>query len=205
MGISRIFSHFRTHSPQVTGILAGMGFLLIVFFFPETYYNRNFNTTVTETSSDTGKEGSTDEVVAVSPFPKKTYLQELKPWSSIKPTSSLLNMFFRPWPLIVYPAVLYSFITFATTIGFSICVTVTNPPIFQKPPYNMSPGINSLIKVPALIGILLGSLYSGFMIDRYAQWYARRHNGTFEPETRLVALVVPFFLVPVGLLMFSCL
>jgi MFS family permease len=66
----------------------------------------------------------------------------------------------------------------------------------------MSPGINSLIKVPGLIGSLLGSLYSGLLTDRYAQWCARKHNGNFEPETCLVALVLPFFFVPIGLLMF---
>src|SRR5205085_7412876 len=104
-----------------------------------------------------------------------TYLQTLNPWSGLNPTVSLLNLFFRPFPLVVYPALIYSFLTFCTSLGVNLTVTSTNPGVFQKPPYNMSPGINSLIKLPGLIGAGFGALYAGVLIDRYAQWYARKH------------------------------
>ena len=196
---------------QVTSILAGVGFLGIVFLFPETLYVRKpgVGQGQSETSSLEGKEVSAQEVTdAMSPavsqtmaIPKKTYLQDLQPFSKINPNANLLNLFLRPFPLIVYPAIIYSFITFATTLAWMVCVTSTNANVFQHPPYNMSPGINSLIKLPGLIGVGLGSLYAGTLTDRYAQWYARKHNGVFEPETRLLAMIVPFFIVPGGLLM----
>ena len=134
-------------------------------------------------------------------IPKNSYLQELKPWSPINPQASLLNLFFRPFPLVAYPAIFYAFISFATILGWSVCVTSTNANVFQKPPYNMSPGINSLIKLPGLIGVAIGSIYAGTLTDKCAQWYARKHNGIFEPETRLLALIAPFIIVPGGLLM----
>jgi hypothetical protein len=65
----------------------------------------------------------------------------------------------------------------------------------------MSPGINSLINIPATIGIIIGAYCGGGLTDKFVEWRARKNNGVFEPETRLIALVLPFFLVPVGLLM----
>jgi hypothetical protein len=128
-------------------------------------------------------------------------LAELKPWSGIHGT--LLNQFFRPFPLVFYPAVFFAFIAFATILGWSVCVTSTNANVFQHAPYNMTPGVNSLIKLPGLIGCAIGAVYAGTLTDKYAEWYARKHNGIFEPETRLPALIAPFFIVPGGLLMYG--
>ena len=41
------------------------------------------------------------------------------------------------------------------------------------------------------------------MTDVYVRHYARRHNGIFSPESRLVLLTIPALLVPAGLLMFG--
>lgn len=67
----------------------------------------------------------------------------------------------------------------------------------------MSPGINGLINVPAMIGIAVGSYCGGGLTDLLAERSARKNNGVYEPEARLVALILPFFFVPIGLLMYS--
>ena len=136
-----------------------------------------------------------------SPVQKKTFLQELKPWSSRHPNTSYLSFIIRPWPLLAYPAVIYSFLTFSAVIGWSICFLNTHPSIFQRPPYNMTAGINSLIYIPSIIGILLGTYFGGAFTDTLAERSARKNNGVFEPEVRLIAMIIPFFVVPVGLLM----
>lgn len=41
------------------------------------------------------------------------------------------------------------------------------------------------------------------MTDVYVRYAARRVNGVFSPESRLVLLIIPAFLVPAGLLMFG--
>lgn len=135
--------------------------------------------------------------------PKKTFLQELKPWSGVHPTTSFVNFFIRPWPLIVYPAVIYSFISYSFSMIWGVCVLDTSASVFQLPPYNFTPGINSLIYVASLIGVGIGTYAGGALTDRFAEWRARKNNGIFEPETRLVLLIIPFFVVPVGLLMYS--
>ena len=87
------------------------------------------------------------------------------------------------------------------TDAWALGVLSTNASIFQSPPYNMSPGINSLINLCQLIGVLIGACSGGAFTDYYSQWRARKNNGVFEPETRLVPLIIPFFIVPIGLLM----
>jgi MFS family permease len=137
-----------------------------------------------------------------SEIPKKSFLQELKPWSSIHPEASFISLLLRPWPLVVYPAVIYSFATFSSTQAWAICLLNTHASIFQRPPYNMTPGINSLIYISTIVGITLGSYCGGALTDRIAEYFSRRNKGVFEPESRLVALVLPFFIVPAGILMY---
>jgi hypothetical protein len=119
------------------------------------------------------KADSSPYVVESGP-PNKSFFQELKPWV--------------PFDL-VYPFTI--FVTFAWLLS----VVNTNASEFQGLPYS------GLINIPGTIGIVAGVFCSGPLSDRFAQWMAHRNNGIYEPETRLITLVVPFFFVPFGLLM----
>ena len=110
-------------------------------------------------------------------------------------------MLLRPLPIIFYPAIIYAIFAFASSIGFLVAVLSTNAAVFQSPPYNMTPAINGLINIPSLIGTFLGAYCGGGLTDRIAEWQARRNNGIFEPEARLVALIIPMIITPAGLLM----
>jgi len=134
---------------------------------------------------------------------KKSFLQELKPYSTIDRSKNYFLLLFRPIPIILYPATIFSFLTFASTLGFLIAALTTSAAVFQSPPYNMSPAINGLINIPSFIGNVLGSYCGGGLTDVIAEKAARRNNGIFEPEARLIALILPFFIVPAGLLMYG--
>ena len=134
--------------------------------------------------------------------PKKTFLQELKPWSKINPYASYIHLLFRPIPLIVYPAIIFAFLAFSTSLAWVVCYVDTAASIYQPPPYLMNIGVSGLYNVPGIIGILAGSYVGGGLTDLIAERQARRNNGVFEPESRLIALILPFFLEPVGLLMY---
>ena len=171
------------------------------FFFPETTYYRNYVSGDSQNTSDS-KEAATETATEVAAIPKKTYLQQLKPWSPINPHDSYISLFFRPWPLIIYPAVIFSFLIFSTTLAWVVCVINTSGAVFQGPFYKMSPGISSLINIPAIIGIIFGAYAGGALTDTISKAWAKKNNGIFEPEFRLIALVFPFFIVPAGLLMY---
>ena len=102
----------------------------------------------------------------------------------------------------MYPAVFFGFLAFATTLAWVVCYVDTAASVFQAPPYLMSIGISGLYNVPAIIGICIGGFIGGALTDWIAERMARRNNGVFEPESRLIALVIPFFLEPIGLIMY---
>jgi hypothetical protein len=129
------------------------------------------------------------------------FLQELRLWSRVVYKENYLKLFVRPWPLFLYPATIFSTLSFASSLAWHIAVVSTNASVFQAPPYLMTPGINSLNNIPAMVCQILGAYCSGALTDKFVIWAARKNNGIFEPETRLVALVIPFIVVPVGLLM----
>jgi MFS family permease len=81
-------------------------------------------------------------------------------------------------------------------------VVNTAASVFQAPPYNMTPGIQSLIFVPGILGAALGAYMGGALTDKFIEYRTKNNNGIFEPETRLVALIFPLFIVPAGVLMY---
>ena len=186
---------------QLTSIVAGVNAIFMFFFFPETTYYRKIVNGDSQSNADS-KETGTETAVEVMAIPKKSYLQELKPWSPLNPSASYISLILRPWPLIVYPAVIFGFLVFSTTLAWVVCVINTNGAVFQGRHYKMSPGINSLINIPAIIGIVLGSYVGGALTDTISKMWAKKNNGVFEPEFRLIALIFPFFIVPSGLLMY---
>src|ERR1700743_1893070 len=117
-------------------ILTFINFLVVVLFCPETRYYRSGVRTVgadeaavdqvSESSSQneiaeqdaekagisTTKETTSDPDLQQDQIPKKTWKQELSLWSGTPKDTSLLKLFIRPLPLIVYPAVILSFLGF---------------------------------------------------------------------------------------------
>jgi hypothetical protein len=174
-------------------------------FLPETQYSRAYDTGATQPEYEKGTKTSDSEVnpeSAGEPYStKKTFMQELKPWSKINRNANYFNLLFRPWPLIVYPAIFFSFISFSTTLAWIVCYADTAASVYQSPPYLMNVGVSTLYNIPGLIGAVIGSYCGGALTDIIVEKLSRKNNGVFEPEYRLVVLVFPFFLVPVGLLM----
>lgn len=104
--------------------------------------------------------------------------------------------------MVIYPAVIYSFLVFAFTLACALGVLNTAAAVFQSPPYNMSPGVQGLINIPLTTGIAIGSYCGGGLTDRFLKWRLKKDDGIFEPETRLLPVVLPFFIVPAGVLMY---
>jgi MFS family permease len=199
--------------------LAALNFLSVLFLCPETRYQRDDVTSrpaaVVRMDSDSLKASSEEvpnekdvhQVVQISDeparLPKKTFLQDLSLFSRVPQQTSLLKLFLRPLPMIVYPAVILAFLGFAVSLAWVVAINILNSFILQAPPYNWSAGINGLINIPALLGNLFGSWVGGWVVDRYSDRQSRRNKGVFQPETRLHLLWVPAVLVPVGLLAFG--
>lgn len=135
-------------------------------------------------------------------IPKKTWLQEMSLWSGT-PNTSILKLFLRPFPLIVYPAVIYAFLAYAVSLAWVVSVNILNSFVLEAPPYNWGTAKDGLINIPGFIGNVVGSFLGGWLVDRYCDWHTRKNGGVFQPESRLFLLTLPFIIVPVGCIVFG--
>jgi len=214
----------------MTAIFTFATWLAVVFFVPETRFARDFSASLETTnavassptfspsSEETPVPSDIDEEKHVytsttephSPphttwnqVPKKSYLQSLTLWTGVPRDVNLFELFIRPFPLILYPSIMFAFLGYAVTLAWVISINVLNPFVLQAPPYNMSPSINGLINIPGFLGNMIGAFAGGWCVDRYCDWSARREGGVFKPEMRLVLLIFPLVVVPAGCVLFG--
>ena len=205
-----------------------LNFIVVVLFFPETRYYRSGVRTIAPdegpASSDTRSEALSDIEIARKDsekshglaaseisdrsgaqemIPKKSWRQELTLWSGVPKDTSLLKLFIRPLPLIVYPAVIVSFLGYAVSLSWVVAINILNPFVLQAPPYNWKPSINGLINITGLIGNVIGAWLGGWVVDKYSDWRSKKNGGIFEPETRLHLMIIPALIVPAGCLAFG--
>lgn len=219
---------WRVHKWVAFG-LTFINWIVCVLFVPETRYDRSqirshTSTPASSSSTDIERSGAV-EVAATDDnklqqvttaekelphpalrqdeIPKKTWRQELRLWSGVPKDTSLFKLFIRPLPLIVYPAVILSFIGFAVSLAWVVAINILNPFVLQQPPYNFKPSINGLINITGLIGNVVGAWLGGWVVDRYSQWRSKKNGGVFQPETRLHLLIIPALIVPTGCLAFG--
>ncbi|MBE7179668.1 MAG: hypothetical protein INR71_00385 [Terriglobus roseus] len=140
---------------------------------------------------------------SVEQIPKKTWMQEMSLYSGAATNINLLESFIRPWPLVVYPAVIFAFLGYAITLAWVVAINILSIFVLQAPPYNWKPSINGLINIPGLLGNVFGAIVAGWCVDRYSVWRSRRSGGLFQPEWRLVAIIVPALIVPAGCILFG--
>ena len=208
----------------ISVILTAINFLAVVFFVPETQFQRDDNLNLASSGTNT-LASSREEVVDTNPekkhtpaepsepekgiatplpaVPKKTWTQELRLWSGVAPDTSLLLMFVRPLPMFVYPCVIYAFLGYAVSLVLTVAVNILNPFVLQAPPYNWSPMINGLINIPGFLGNFIGSYAGGWLTDIFCDWKTRSNNGIFEPENRLWLCIFPLFITGAGCVLFG--
>ncbi|KAF2709482.1 MFS general substrate transporter [Pleomassaria siparia CBS 279.74] len=200
----------------VAVILTGINFFAVLFFVPETRFDRG--AVFTSTPASAFDSQANDEKLAMAGIiepssrpssnestphvAKKTLSQELSLRSGT-PETSLLNMFIRPFPMIVYPTVVYSFLCYSISLVIVVAVNILNPFVLQAPPYSWSPQINGLINVPGLIGNLVGAWTGGDLVDWFCAWRTGKNGGIFEPESRLPLLAIPLFITSAGCILWG--
>lgn len=159
-------------------IFVGVNFLCVLFFVPETRYNRDFsaaldsgNTTAELASGDYFPQSYEEKDLASSPaatevtpsprmgsptgnsgrqVPKKTFFQNLSLYSGV-PKTNVVKMFFRPFPLFMYPAVIFAFLSYAVSLFLVVSVNLLNSFVLEAPPYNWTIAQDGLINIPGII------------------------------------------------------
>jgi hypothetical protein len=118
--------------------MAGLAFLLILFFVPETQYRRDLHESLEVAGADTEvvvrdeELPTTDEIAdkeiqfpissedsgsGSETVPKKTFWQDLKLWNSVNKEATLLGALCRPWATFAFPSMVWCVLSYGLHVG----------------------------------------------------------------------------------------
>tara|TARA_R110002003_G_scaffold109_5_gene9142 strand:- start:707 stop:2197 length:1491 start_codon:yes stop_codon:yes gene_type:complete len=147
--------------------------------------------------------GEKDMTFLDTESPKEPYRKQLRIFRGRMNTESFWKNAAKPIPLIAYPAVLFSTIVYGSYFTWLLTISVLSVSVFSAPPYALGPAQIGLTNLPLLAVGLIGSPLSGWLADAIAKFMARRNNGVFEPEFRLVLMIPATILATIGFLGFG--
>jgi hypothetical protein len=133
-----------------------------------------------------------------------TYLHTLRPWNGRLAPDKWLRVLVRPFILFAYPAVLWSALVYALSIGWLIVLSESVAHIYQgSEHYNFSPLATGLVYVSPFIGGIIGTAVAGRVSDIIVRYMTRRNGGIYEPEFRLVMAIPVMISTAAGLMGFG--
>lgn len=193
----------------VNTAVAGFTFLGVVFFLPETYFERARPDDASITSED-NKDPDTKEVETVqvqqqAAHQPYTFLQSLHVNIGKHPNAreSLLHYFIQPWRTLALPGTWIVMLLYAGLVGGVVTISLIGPQLVAMPPYLW--GANAgLINLGGLIGALIGYGYTFVLADWQLKRQAKKqHHGVAEAEDRLPTLFFPLFIATSGFFVFG--
>jgi hypothetical protein len=136
--------------------------------------------------------------------PKQTFVQQLKPWNGRLHNDEWLRVAIRPFILFAYPAVLWSSIVYACSIGWLIVLSESVAVIYRtRTTYNFSALSTGLVYISPFLGGILGTAVAGKVSDMVVRAMSKRNGGLYEPEFRLVMAIPVAVTTVVGLMGFG--
>lgn len=129
---------------------------------------------------------------------KMSYVKSLRLLSGRYTNAALWKIFARPFLMFFYPSVLFAFLVFGLTLTWIVVFSVVNGVLFTAPPYNFSVSQAGLTSLSPFILCIIGEVVSGPLNDWLCLRLAKANNGIYEPEYRLVLMVVVVLTGTVG-------
>lgn len=136
--------------------------------------------------------------------PAQSFVQQLKPYHGRLNADKWHKVMLRPFVLFAYPAVLWSSVVYACSIGWLIVISETMAIIYRNPDtYNFTALQTGLVYVSPFVGGILGTGVAGKISDVIVKAMARRNGGLYEPEFRLVMTIPILITTCIGLMGFG--
>ncbi|KAJ8109143.1 hypothetical protein OPT61_g7675 [Boeremia exigua] len=136
--------------------------------------------------------------------PTKTYRESLKPWNGRLAKDKWIKVMVRPFILFAYPAVLWSSLVYALAVGWLIVLSESVAHIYQNhDSYNFTALQVGLVYISPFVGGVLGTAVAGKVSDLIVRFMARRNDGVYEPEFRLVMALPIAVSTVIGLMGFG--
>lgn len=137
-------------------------------------------------------------------LPAQSFTQQLKLYHGRLNADKWHKVMVRPFILFAYPAVLWSSITYACSIGWLIVISETMALIYRNPEgYNFDALQTGLVYLSPFIGGILGTGVAGKISDIIVKAMSRRNGGLYEPEFRLVMTIPVLITTCIGLMGFG--
>lgn len=110
----------------------------------------------------------------------------------------------RPFILFAYPAVLWSSLVYALAVGWLIVLSESVAHVYQnRESYNFTALQVGLVYISPFVGGVLGTAVAGKVSDLIVRFMARRNDGVYEPEFRLVMALPITITTVIGLMGFG--
>ena len=136
--------------------------------------------------------------------PPKTFTQTLKPWNGRLRKDRWLRVAIRPFILFAYPSILWSTLVYSLSVGWLIVLSESVATIYRNPEtYNFTAIQTGLVYISPFVGGILGTAVAGKVSDIIVRFLARRNDGVYEPEFRLVMAFPIMIATCVGLMGFG--
>ena len=136
--------------------------------------------------------------------PTKSFVQTLKPFSGRLSNDSWFRVAFRPFILFCYPAILWSSLVYALSVGWLIVLSESVSTIYEaRDTYNFTSLQAGLIYLSPFIGGVLGTAVAGKISDLIVRYISRKNGGIYEPEFRLIMAIPVALSTTIGLMGFG--
>ncbi|KAK3676858.1 hypothetical protein LTR78_003062 [Recurvomyces mirabilis] len=162
------------------------------------------------TTTDDEKVSRSMEVEPAEELPTSgrkhtTYLDKLRliRTADLRKPNGLLGMVTRPLIFLTFPVIAYAGFSYGSNLVWFNVLNGTASLILSGEPYNFPAWAVGLSYVSPLVGVAIGSLYTGLFGDWCVLKLARRNNGVLEAEHRLWLFLPSLLLIPGGLILWG--
>jgi hypothetical protein len=129
-------------------------------------------------------------------------VQELAIFSGPYSNENFLQLFLPPFAVVVNLSVAWILIVNSMFVVLYVVIAFVLAQLFSPPPYLLSPASIGYLSLGPFVGGALGTIILGAMSDPFIKWCARRNQGVYEPEYRLIPCTLGL-LSGVGLMSFG--
>jgi MFS family permease len=135
--------------------------------------------------------------------PPKSYRHSLRPWNGRLVKDKWVRVMIRPFILFAYPAVLWSSLVYALAVGWLIVLSESVAHIYRDTSYNFTALQVGLVYISPFVGGVLGTAVAGKVSDLVVRYLARKNDGVYEPEFRLLMALPITLATVIGLMGFG--
>jgi MFS family permease len=132
----------------------------------------------------------------------KTFWQRMAIYTGTYTEENLLQLIIAPFAVCLNLSILWVVVGSGALTALFVAVSYVLAQIFSFPPYNLSTSSVGYLSVGPFVGGIFASLALGYIMDATIEWATRRNRGIYEPEFRLLPMVL-CLLSGVGLMLFG--